>query len=96
MIRSVIKLLELVHWVFDRRPVWGGDSGQGHIRTVDEKDENGDQTDSGTEHAETNDASAAEIQFLYDIAPQESAPASCGYNHVTWKNGQRRKQRITQ
>lgn len=65
-----------------RRPVRGGDASHRHVGTVGKEDEDGEQTDRGAHHAETNDASTAQVQTLHYVATQEGSTSSCRYHHV--------------
>lgn len=60
------------------------DAGHGQVGAVDEKDEGGEQTDHGTRHAETDDASTAQVQSLDDVAAQEGAASSSWHHDESW------------
>ena len=57
----------------------------GHVGTVDKENEDSQQADQGTQHAETDDATATQVHPLDDVAPQEGAPPTSRYHHVTWR-----------
>lgn len=59
------------------------DTSHGHVGAVDDKDEDGEQTDHGTHHAEADDTSTPQVQLLYNVATQEGAPTSCWYHHIS-------------
>jgi len=63
------------------------DTGHGHVGAVDEEDEDGEQTDHRTHHAEADDATTAQVQSLHDVAAQKGAAAAGWYHHVSWGGG---------
>lgn len=77
-------LVPLVGILRQTGPVRCRDPGHGHVGAVDEKDEDGEQTDHRAQHAEADDASTAQVQPLHDVAAQEGAAATCWYHHVPW------------
>lgn len=80
-----IQLIVLVQLMFlhQTRLVRCCDTSHGHVGAVDDKDKDGNETDHCTHHAETDDASTAQVQSLHDVAAQEGATTSCWYHHVS-------------
>ena len=70
-----------------RGAVGRGHPSHGHVGTVDEEDEDSQQADQGTQHAEADDPTATQVHPLDDVAPQEGAPPTSRYHHVTWRGG---------
>lgn len=80
----VIQVSVLAHFWFPRQIVlvWRRDTGHRHVGAVDEEDEDGEQADQSAHHAETDDASTAQVQPLHDVAAQKGATAASWYHHV--------------
>jgi len=64
------------------------DASHGHVGAVDEEDEDGEQADQGTQHAEADDAAAPKVQTLHDIAAQEGAPPAGRHHDDAWRGEQ--------
>ena len=62
-----------------------GHSGHGHVGAVDEEDEDGQQADQRTQHAEADDSTTTQVETLHDVAPQEGAPPAGRDHHDAWR-----------
>lgn len=70
--------------------VGSGHTGHGHIGAVHEEDEYGQQADDSAQHAEADDATAAQAELLDEVPAQEGATPACGHHHVACGGGKQR------
>lgn len=65
--------------------VWCSHSSHRHVGAVQKEYKDSHEAHQSTEHAETDDATATQVQLLHNVATQEGATPSSRYHHIAFE-----------